>query len=79
MLLIFEATGTLKSRDCNAFCTSIYPPGSTKSKEPASRVLKVSSALVETAASIAVAATVVGTAATIFVRRNKASEATEVR
>lgn len=78
MLFIFEAIGTLKSRDCNALCTRIYPPGSTKSKETASRVLKVSSALVETAASIVVAATVVGAAATILVRRNKDSEAIEV-
>ncbi|KAJ8535513.1 hypothetical protein K7X08_023233 [Anisodus acutangulus] len=70
-------TGTLKSRDCNALSTSIYPPGSTKSKEHARRVLKVSSALAETAVSIAVAATVVGAAATILVRRTKASEAIE--
>ncbi|XP_059295616.1 uncharacterized protein LOC132048952, partial [Lycium ferocissimum] len=70
-------TGTLKSRDCNAFCASIYPAGYSKSKEPASRVLKVSSALAETAASIAVAATVVGAAATILVRRTKASEVIE--
>uniref|UniRef100_M1A5U3 Uncharacterized protein n=1 Tax=Solanum tuberosum TaxID=4113 RepID=M1A5U3_SOLTU len=71
-------TETLKSRDCNALCTSIYPCGSTKSKEPAARrVLKVSSAVLETAASIAVAATVVGAAATILVRRNKASEPIE--
>ncbi|PHT97875.1 hypothetical protein BC332_33183 [Capsicum chinense] len=77
LLLIFEATGTLKSRDCSALCTNIYPTVSTKSKESASRVLKVSSALAETAASVAVAATVVGAAATILVRRNKASKAIE--
>ncbi|KAH0692144.1 hypothetical protein KY285_019241 [Solanum tuberosum] len=70
-------TGTLKSRDCNALCTSIHPSGSIKLKEPARRVLKVSSAVLETAASIAVAATVVGAAATILVRRNKASETIE--
>ncbi|KAM3291102.1 hypothetical protein P3S67_019391 [Capsicum chacoense] len=70
-------TGTLKSRDCSALCTNIYPAVSTKSKESASRVLKVSSALAETAASVAVAATVVGAAATILVRRNKASKAIE--
>ncbi|KAG5599220.1 hypothetical protein H5410_030590 [Solanum commersonii] len=75
--LIGQATGTFKSRGCNALCTSSYPSGSTKSKELARRVLKVSSALVETAASIAVAATVVGAAATILVRRNNASEAIE--
>lgn len=39
----------------------------------------VSSALVETAVSIAVAATVVGTAATLLAKRTKASEVTEVR
>ncbi|KAF3642543.1 putative serine/threonine-protein kinase-like [Capsicum annuum] len=72
-----DATGTLKSRDCSALCTNIYPTVSTKSKESASRVLKVSSALAETAASVAVAATVVGAAATILVRRNKASKAVE--
>lgn len=38
----------------------------------------ISSGLVETASSIAVAATVVGAAATLLVRRTKASEATEV-
>lgn len=61
---MFEATGSLKSRDCI---------------KPARRVLKVSSALVETAASIAVAATIVGAATTILVKRNKSSEAIEVR
>lgn len=61
---MFEATGSLKSRDCI---------------KPARRVLKVSSALVETAASIAVAATLVGAATTILVKRNKSSEAIEVR
>ncbi|KAK1398394.1 High affinity nitrate transporter 2.6-like [Heracleum sosnowskyi] len=38
----------------------------------------ISAGLVETASSIAVAATVVGAAATLLVRRTKASEATEV-
>lgn len=76
--LIFEATGMLKSRDCNALSTRIYPLGSTKSKESASRGFRVTSALAETAVSIAVAATVVGAAATILVRRTKASEAIEV-
>ncbi|OIT26819.1 PREDICTED: uncharacterized protein LOC109214816 isoform X1 [Nicotiana attenuata] len=70
-------TGTLKSRDCNALSTRIYPLGSNKSKESASRVFRVTSALAETAVSIAVAATVVGAAATILVRRTKASEAIE--
>lgn len=38
----------------------------------------ISAGLVETASSIAVAATVVGAAATLLVKRTKASEATEV-
>ncbi|WOH02102.1 hypothetical protein DCAR_0521490 [Daucus carota subsp. sativus] len=38
----------------------------------------ISSGLVETASSIAVAATVVGAAATLLVKRTKASEATQV-
>ncbi|XP_004294004.1 PREDICTED: uncharacterized protein LOC101314352 [Fragaria vesca subsp. vesca] len=42
------------------------------------RVSFVSSALPETVASVAIAATVVGAAATILVRRNKAAEAAEV-
>ncbi|PSR89936.1 Chaperone protein like [Actinidia chinensis var. chinensis] len=46
-------------------------------KEPRKNI-SVTSALVETAASIAVAAAVVSAAATILVRRNKASEETEV-
>ncbi|XP_057483768.1 uncharacterized protein LOC130770347 isoform X3 [Actinidia eriantha] len=48
------------------------------SKQPRTRISVTSSSLVETAASVAVAATVVGAAATILVRRNKASEETEV-
>lgn len=39
----------------------------------------VSSTLLETAASVAVAATVVGAAATLLAKRSKASEETEVR
>ena len=38
----------------------------------------VSSALLETAASVAIAATVVGAAATVLSRRTKGSEATQV-
>ena len=50
-----------------------------KSKEPGEKISTISCALAETAASVAVAATVVGAAATILVRRTRASEATEVR
>ncbi|CAL5424178.1 unnamed protein product [Camellia sinensis] len=49
-----------------------------KSKEPRRKISVISSALLETAASVAVAATVVGTAATLLVRRTKASEETEI-
>ncbi|KAF5931009.1 hypothetical protein HYC85_031882 [Camellia sinensis] len=49
-----------------------------KSKEPRRKISVISSSLLETAASVAVAATVVGTAATLLVRRTKASEETEV-
>ncbi|KAA8544109.1 hypothetical protein F0562_022120 [Nyssa sinensis] len=46
--------------------------------DPREKISTISSALVETAASVAVAATVVGAAATLLARRNKASKATEV-
>lgn len=49
-----------------------------RSKEPGERKSVISSGLPETAASIAVAATVVGAAATLLVRRTRASETTEV-
>lgn len=45
-----------------------------KLKEERKRVAVISCALLETAASIAVAATVVGAAATLLVRRTKASD-----
>lgn len=47
-------------------------------QETGRKTSMVSSALPETAASVAIAATVVGAAATILARRTKASEATEV-
>ncbi|KAJ7947857.1 Cell division cycle protein 48-like protein [Quillaja saponaria] len=50
-----------------------------KSQEQGRRLSTVSSAIPETAASLAVAATFVGAAATILVRRTKASEAAEIR
>lgn len=49
-----------------------------KSQEPGRKTLTVSSALPETAASVAIAATVVGAAATFLVRRTKASQTPEV-
>ncbi|XP_040992823.1 uncharacterized protein LOC121239612 [Juglans microcarpa x Juglans regia] len=49
-----------------------------KSQEPGRKTLTVSSALPETAASVAIAATVVGAAATFLVRRTKASETPEI-
>ncbi|XP_028101835.1 protein MAIN-LIKE 1-like [Camellia sinensis] len=50
-----------------------------KSKEPRRKISVISSTLLETAASVAVAATVVGTTATLVVRRTKASEETTVQ
>ncbi|XVF20288.1 hypothetical protein REPUB_Repub11eG0185100 [Reevesia pubescens] len=55
-------------------CSSIH----VKSKEHRRKLSTPSSALPETAASVAIAATVVGAAATFLVRRTKASDATEV-
>jgi uncharacterized membrane protein YjjB (DUF3815 family) len=49
-----------------------------KSQELGRKTSMVSSALPETAASVAIAATIVGAAATLLVRRSKASEVTEV-
>ncbi|XP_062172906.1 uncharacterized protein LOC133878372 isoform X2 [Alnus glutinosa] len=50
-----------------------------KSQELGRKTSMVSSALPETAASVAIAATIVGAAATLLVRRSKASEVTELR
>ena len=49
-----------------------------KSQEQGKRVSVVTSGLPETAASIAVAATFVGAAATLLVQRTKASKTAEV-
>ncbi|KAJ4725052.1 Cell division cycle protein 48-like protein [Melia azedarach] len=49
-----------------------------KSLEQGRKLPTVSSALPETAASVAIAATVVGAAATLLVRRTKSSEETEI-
>lgn len=49
-----------------------------KLKQPASKAYEVSSALPETAASIAVAATIVGAAATLLRKRTESSEKSKV-
>ncbi|XVF46271.1 hypothetical protein PTKIN_Ptkin03bG0014500 [Pterospermum kingtungense] len=56
-------------------CSSI----DMKSKEHRRKLSALSSALPETAASVAIAATVVGAAATFLVSKTKASDAIEVR
>lgn len=56
------------------FCSSV----DMKSQEQGKRLSIITSALPETAASVAIAATVVGAAATLLVQRNKASKPTEV-
>ncbi|KAI4334357.1 hypothetical protein L6164_019058 [Bauhinia variegata] len=55
------------------FCKNV------KSPEQGRRLSTVSSALPETAASVAVAATLVGAAASLLVKRTKASEATAIQ
>ncbi|KAF8395257.1 hypothetical protein HHK36_019199 [Tetracentron sinense] len=62
-----------RSSDLN-FCS----PFTLKPKKQGRKKYIISSTLLETAASVAVAATVVGAAATILVRRTKASERTEI-
>ncbi|CAL8161451.1 unnamed protein product [Prunus armeniaca] len=57
---------------------SSLPQFNVKLQKQRRRPSLVSAALPETAASIAIAAAVVGTAATILVRRTKASETAEV-
>ncbi|KAM7502096.1 hypothetical protein LguiB_001000 [Lonicera macranthoides] len=69
--------GLSKLKDCNALQRNSIFPFSLKSKEVGEKVSIISAGLPETAASIAVAATVVGAAATLLVRRTKASETTE--
>ncbi|GMN24976.1 hypothetical protein TIFTF001_000770 [Ficus carica] len=49
-----------------------------KSQEQGKRLRIITPALPETAASVAIAATVVGAAATLLVQRSKSSETTEV-
>ncbi|KAL6967183.1 hypothetical protein U1Q18_032984 [Sarracenia purpurea var. burkii] len=77
----FSRTRDSKLNDHYAFERNPKNPRSAyhaTSKEPRKKTLAISFALPETAASVAVVATVVGAATTILVRRNKASEETEV-
>ncbi|KAK2967112.1 hypothetical protein RJ640_004088 [Escallonia rubra] len=65
-----------KIQDCTEYhCNSLKL--SVKSKERGTKRTVICSSLPETAASVAVAATVVGAAATLLARRTKASAATE--
>jgi uncharacterized membrane protein YjjB (DUF3815 family) len=68
--LVFKVIRDLKPNYCSLI--------DGKSQELGRKTSLVSSALPETVASVAIAATVVGAAATLLVRRTKASEVTEV-
>ncbi|KAL2507058.1 hypothetical protein Fot_31150 [Forsythia ovata] len=70
----FINTRRFKLREYNAF-HSLF---SNNVKVKAGETFRISSALPETVASVAVAATVVGAAATILARRTKSSDVTEV-
>ncbi|CAA2973369.1 ATP-dependent zinc metalloprotease FTSH 12, chloroplastic [Olea europaea subsp. europaea] len=70
-------TRRFKLRDYNAFQRSVDSLFSKHVKVKAGETFRISSALPETVASVAVAATVVGAAATILRRRTKSSEVTE--
>lgn len=58
------------------FC--FFPSVDKKPQEQGKRVCIITPALPETAASVAIAATVVGAAATLLVQRSKSSKTTEV-
>ncbi|CAA2973367.1 PREDICTED: uncharacterized protein LOC105959113 [Olea europaea subsp. europaea] len=73
----FINTRRFKLRDYNAFQRSVDSLLSKHVKVKAGETFRISSALPETVASVAVAATVVGAAATILRRRTKSSEVTE--
>lgn len=77
--MISNAARASKYSDSYSFHRTIGSPNAKKSKVQVGKNLKISSALPETAASIAVAATVVGAAATLLVRRTKASAEIEVQ
>ncbi|KAL9413190.1 hypothetical protein AB3S75_041790 [Citrus x aurantiifolia] len=71
-------TRDLKLRVCIGLHGKAFSSIDIKSLEQERKLPTVSSALPETAASVAIAATVVGAAATLLVRRTKGSEETEI-
>lgn len=75
---MLEAARRFKQDNCNTFRRSIYSPFVLKLNQPECRTCKIFCALPETAASVAVAATIVGAAATLLKKRSEASERTEV-
>lgn len=74
-----EVTRDLKLSVCTGLHGKAFSSIDIKSQEQERKLPTLSSALPETAASVAIAATVVGAAATLLVRRTKGSEETEVR
>ncbi|KAK4440708.1 hypothetical protein Salat_0405700 [Sesamum alatum] len=70
----FNYTGNSKSRVLQNFSSQRANNANTRGRE----TIRILSALPETAASVVVAATIVGAAATYLVRRTKSSEETEV-
>lgn len=64
-------------RSHNAFQQTGCFPSLLKSEAPVRRKFKISSGILETAASIAVATTIVGAAATILVKRTQTSQTIE--
>ncbi|XP_031286342.1 uncharacterized protein LOC116145028 isoform X2 [Pistacia vera] len=71
-------TGDLKLKVDRGLQSKSFYLSDIKPQEQGRKISTVSSALPETAASVAIAATVVGAAATLLVRRTKGSEATEI-
>ncbi|XP_027107347.2 uncharacterized protein [Coffea arabica] len=67
----------IKRNSCKVLQRSTYSPSVLKLNQPECRTCRIFCALPETAASIAVAATIVGAAATLLQRRTEASETTE--
>lgn len=73
-----EASRDFKPHIHNAFDPDPSSLTDVKLQAQRRKICRVSYALPETAASVAIAATVVGAAATLLVRRSRPSEATEV-
>ncbi|KAJ0084820.1 hypothetical protein Patl1_30616 [Pistacia atlantica] len=71
-------SGDLKLKVDRGLQSKSFYLSDIKPQEQGRKISTVSSALPETAASVAIAATVVGAAATLLVRRTKGSEATEI-